>query len=238
MTMITAIMITMTMTMSLIDGETLYLEMLRVGPHQSVELSKLSGPEEDLRHPELEVVVVQSESFKQSFAEEPGVEPGEVWREDGLVHAVEVTEGSSAGEALLHQLQHAGHPGTLELGEDAAAVEHVLHHLDVGLDAPDEVGPGGPELLHQLPQLGLELAAHADEVELAPVLRSGGRLEQLLYELVLALQSHHLQRGVQGVVVLLYEVLGGVANSSGKVTDQEPVLVTDLSVLLQLGLSR
>ena len=217
---------------------TLYLQVLGIRPHQSVKLCKLSRPEENFCHSELEIIVVQSEGFEQRFAEEPGVEPGEVRGQDGLVHVVQVTERGPAGEPLLHQLQHARHSSALELGEDAAAVEHVLHHLHVGFDAPDEVGASGPQLLHQLPQLGLELAPHADEVQLSFVLRSGSTLEEHLNEFVFTLQGDHLQRGVQGVVVLLDEVLGGVADGPGKVSDEEAVLVSYFTVFLELGLPR
>ena len=40
-------------------------------------------------------------------------------------------------------------------------------HLDVGFDAPDKVGAGGSQLLHELLQLPLELAADRDEGQLA-----------------------------------------------------------------------
>ena len=43
---------------------------------------------------------------------------------------------------------------------------------------------------------------------------------------------------MERVIVLLDEVLGLVADSAGKVADQETVLVPDLPVLLQLGLAR
>ena len=43
---------------------------------------------------------------------------------------------------------------------------------------------------------------------------------------------------MQGVVVLLDELGGLVANSSGEVPDEEPVVVPDFSVILQLRFSR
>jgi hypothetical protein len=48
--------------------------------------------------------------------------------------------------------------------------------------------------------------------------------------------SEHLQRIVECIVVLLDEVVGLVADRAREVTDEEPVLVPDLPVLLQLGL--
>ena len=43
------------------------------------------------------------------LAEEPGVESGDVWRHDALVHVIELRELGAAGKALLHQIQHRRH---------------------------------------------------------------------------------------------------------------------------------
>ena len=48
---------------------------------------------------------------------------------------------------MLHQLEDAGHAGALELRQDGAALELVRDHLDVGLDAADEVGSGRPGII-------------------------------------------------------------------------------------------
>ena len=47
-----------------------------------------------------------------------------------------------------------------------------------------------------------------------------------------------LERGVQGVVILLNELGGLVADSSGKVAHQEALIVTNLSVFTELGFAR
>ena len=41
-------------------------------------------------------------------------------------------------EALLHELENAGHTGALQLREDRAALELARHHVDVGLDEGKE----------------------------------------------------------------------------------------------------
>lgn len=40
------------------------------------------------------------------LAKESGVEPGELFRQELLVHVVEVVEGCARGISLLHQLEH------------------------------------------------------------------------------------------------------------------------------------
>ena len=121
---------------------------------------------------------------------------------------------------LLHKLKDAGHACALQLGEYRSSVEHVSDHLHVGLDAPDEVGPRGVQLVHQLAKLGLELAADALEGELASVLLASPTLaEELLHELVLAILGDGFETRVQGVVVLLDEVLRRVAHCPSKVAN-------------------
>ena len=142
-------------------------QVLRVGLDDLVKLGKLSGPEKDFGQAELEVFVVQAEGLEQGLAKKPGVQPGQLRRQELLVHGVQLGEGGPGWEPLLHQFEDAGHAGALQLRQDRAAFELVRHHLDVGLDAADEVGAGGPELLHQLLQLPLELAADRDEGQLA-----------------------------------------------------------------------
>lgn len=47
-----------------------------------------------------------AEARRTDLAEEAGVEAGEFGRHVLLVHVVEFVEGSSGGEAALHQVQH------------------------------------------------------------------------------------------------------------------------------------
>ncbi len=84
-----------------------------------------------------------------------------------------------AGTNLLHQFEDGGHARALELRQDLAALEQVVDHLRVGLEAADEVGAGAAQLLHQFVELAAELGADADERQfslLRPVRRR--RLEQ------------------------------------------------------------
>ena len=109
---------------------------------------------------------------------------------------------------------------------------------------PDEIRSGGPEFLHKLSQLTLELLSDRDEGEFAcpgvlgPLPGVVVVLEERPDEILLALLGYGFQTGVEGVIVLLYEVFGSVANSPSKVTDQEPILVSYFPVFLQLGLPR
>ena len=63
----------------------------------------------------------------------------------------------------------------------------MRHHAHIGLDASDEAGARGAQLLHQRLQLTLELAAHADEREFAAAAARGAANKQGLDEPVLAL---------------------------------------------------
>ena len=121
---------------------------------------------------------------------------------------------------LLHKLKDAGHAGTLQLGEHRGSLKQLLHHLHVRLDATDEVRPSGVKLVHQLAKLGLELAADALKGEFASVLLSSPTLaEELLHELVLAILGNGFETCMQGVVVLLDEVLRRVAHCPSKVAN-------------------
>lgn len=54
---------------------------------------------------------------------------------------------------------------------------------------------------------------------------------------IAALKYHAFERSVQCVVILLYKLVRLVANSSGKVSDEEPFIVADLAMIPQLGLA-
>ena len=77
---------------------------------------------------------------------------------------------------------------------------------------PDEIRPGGPEFLHKLSQLALELLSDRDEGEfscpgvLGPLPGVTVVLEERPDEILLALLGYGFQTGVEGVIVLLYEV--------------------------------
>jgi hypothetical protein len=97
-------------------------QIVRIRAHQLIEFGKFPGPEEDLRHAELEVPIVEAEGLEEGLAEEAGIEAGEVGGQECRVHGVEVGELGPAGVALLHQLQHRRHPGTLQLGQHVPAL--------------------------------------------------------------------------------------------------------------------
>ena len=77
---------------------------------------------------------------------------------------------------------------------------------------PDEIRSGGPEFLHKLSQLALELLSDRDEGEfscpgvLGPLPGVVVVLEERPDEILLALLGYGFQTGVEGVIVLLYEV--------------------------------
>ena len=77
---------------------------------------------------------------------------------------------------------------------------------------PDEIRSGGPEFLHKLSQLTLELLSDRDEGEfscpgvLGPLPGVVVVLEECPDEILLALLGYGFQTGVEGVIVLLYEV--------------------------------
>ena len=53
-------------------------------------------------------------------------------------------------------------------------------------------------------------------------------------EMVPTLLNNRLQRSMESVIVLLDEMLGLITNCSCEMSDQEPVIVSNFSVLLQL----
>jgi len=114
----------------------------------------------------------------------------------------------------------------------------MSNHFQVGLDATDEVGAGGAELLHQLLQLPLEFVADGDESEFSSLRFALLSLrEERADEVVLTLVHESLERRVQRVVVLLDEFGSLVANSTGEMPYEKTVVVSDFSVFSQLGLS-
>lgn len=81
----------------------------------------------------------------------------------------------------------------------------------------------------------LEFRADRDEIEFSLFMtRILPTAEQFTDERVSALLDNCLQRRVKGIVILLNEMLGLIANSSCKVTDQEAVIVSNFTMLLQL----
>lgn len=66
------------------------------------------------------------------------------------------------------------------------------------------------QFIHERCELAAELAAHADEAQLALLtcrhLGASVRLEDLLNEGALTLQHQRFERVVQGIVVFLYEL--------------------------------
>ena len=219
----------------LLDFANQNFEMLRVRPHQSIKLSKFAWAEENFCHSKLEIVVIQTQGFKQSLAKHSRVKSCELRGQELFIHVVEIREGRPAWKSLLHQLQDTCHPGTLELGQNISSIKKICDHLRVRLDAADKVSTGRAKLLHEFTELTLELAAHTDKVQLPLVPGAGSHLEQGLDKLVLALQGHALQRGVEGIIVLLNEVLGCVAHCASEVANEESVLVTYLSMFPELG---
>ncbi len=215
-------------------------QILRIGPHDLIELGKLPGPKEHLRDAEPEVGVLERQGPEQRLAEESRIESRQRGRHVILVHVVEVLEAGARRVALLHETQHARHARALQLTQNLCALEPTGHHPQVGLHTANEVGAGGAEPLKQVGQLRAELASHAAKVQLARVLPGRVRLrrEQLPNEPVATVVDEKGQRAVQGVVVLLDELTGGVDDAAGEVPHQEALVVADLAMRLELGLAR
>ena len=87
-----------------------------------------------------------------------------------------------------------------------------MHSFILMENIPDEIRSCGPEFLHKLSQLALELLSDRDEGEfscpgvLGPLPRVVVVLEERPDEILLALLGNGFQTGVEGVIVLLYEV--------------------------------
>jgi len=102
-------------------------EVFRVRLHDLVKLCEFAWSEEDLGETEAEVVLVEPQRFEKRLkshkvnlfalvssqieylAEESGVQSGQIGRQVILVHVVELGEGRSRRETLLHQLQDRSH---------------------------------------------------------------------------------------------------------------------------------
>lgn len=56
-----------------------------------------------------------------------------------LVHDVQVFELTTRRIALLHQFEHAGHTGALQLRQYRPAFETVVHHFMIRFDTANEV---------------------------------------------------------------------------------------------------
>jgi hypothetical protein len=60
--------------------------------HDLVKLGKFSRSKENLCQSKLKIQVVESESFEQSFAEQPWIQSDEILREKTFVHVVQTGE--------------------------------------------------------------------------------------------------------------------------------------------------
>ena len=102
-----------------------------------------------------------------------------------------------------------GYPKTVPM---CISFNHSSSRILFMENIPDEIRSGGPEFLHKLSQLTLELLSDRDEGEfscpgvLGPLPGVVVVLEESPDEILLALLGYGFQTGVEGVIVLLYEV--------------------------------